>query len=884
MPQERESFEESGHTFRTLFENMPNGFAYCRMLYDETGNPDDFIFLQANRTFSGLTGLDNVTGKRITGVIPDIKQTAPDLIGTCGKVAQTGIPETFELDFKPLGKLLNISIYSPEKGFFAVVVEDITGRKKAEEALRESEEKMAMVMDNVPTLLAYMDADLRFVYMNKAYAEWFGRPEQDLIGKSLKDLLPADVFFRAIPYYQQVLGGREVGYESPTKDRDGRDRVLNVRLVPHFHGGEVTGFFAALDDITSRKNTEAAFHAMVRSMVGATGFSSLQNITRSISSWLGADCVMIGEIQPDKKTVRVLSMLLDGKDVTDFSYGLTGTPCENASEKGFCIYPDDVQDLFPHARDLTELNIRGYIGTALKNSEGDVMGILCVLTRKPIVPVPSLQEIMNIIAVKAAAEIERLRITAALKESEERFRMLLQHVPSVAVQGYRMDGTTQYWNDASARLYGYTAEEAVGRNLVDIIIPPEMRDEVRGAIRYMAESGQPIPASELSLMKKDGSRVAVFSSHAVIRKSGRDLELFCIDIDLTERKRAEEALVDEMTKRKILIDQSRDGIVTLDSEGKVYESNQRFADMLGYTPDEMKELHVWDWDAQIEREHLLEMIRTVDEAGDHFETRHRRKDGTVLDVEISTNAATFSGKKLIFCVVRDITGRKRMEEALWQANAKISMLNSITRHDVLNQLTILRAYLHLLKEDVKDPNSLAYIGKVEQAAKAIKWQIEFTRDYQHIGAQEPFWQVLSGIIGRVIPQLRTEGVEISADVGSVEIFADPLMEKVFYNLMENSLRHGERVTRMEFSLKKTQDELIIVYRDNGIGITAEEKKNLFIRGFGKHTGLGLFLSKEILSITGMKIAETGEPGKGVLFEITVPKGAWRTLKIGKRTD
>ena len=125
------------------------------------------------------------------------------------------------------------------------------------------------------------------------------------------------------------------------------------------------------------------------------------------------------------------------------------------------------------------------------------------------------------------------------EQSEGRFRNLLQSIPSVAVQSYEPDGTTRYWNQAAERLYGYTAEEAIGRNLLDLIIPPEMRNDVQHAVREMAETGQAIPASELSLMRKDGSRVSVYSSHAVVRIPGRAPELFCMDIDLTERKWAE---------------------------------------------------------------------------------------------------------------------------------------------------------------------------------------------------------------------------------------------------------------------------------------------------------------------------------------------------------
>lgn len=137
---------------------------------------------------------------------------------------------------------------------------------------------------------------------------------------------------------------------------------------------------------------------------------------------------------------------------------------------------------------------------------------------------------------------ERKQNEEMIRVSEERFRSLFQGVPGVAIQGYTPDGTIHYWNHASELLYGYSSQEAIGGNLVDLIIPPEMRQEVELAMQKMAETGQPIPPSELSLMRKDGSRVPIFSSHTVVQVSGRIQELFCIDIDLTERKQAEDSL------------------------------------------------------------------------------------------------------------------------------------------------------------------------------------------------------------------------------------------------------------------------------------------------------------------------------------------------------
>ena len=137
---------------------------------------------------------------------------------------------------------------------------------------------------------------------------------------------------------------------------------------------------------------------------------------------------------------------------------------------------------------------------------------------------------------------ERKEAENALKESEERFRLVMENIPGLAVQGYVSDGTVFFWNRASELLYGYSEHEALGANLLDLIIPEEMREEVTAAIIQMKESAAPIPAGELLLKRKDGSRVEVFSSHALVNPVGRQTELFCLDIDLTDRKRAEREL------------------------------------------------------------------------------------------------------------------------------------------------------------------------------------------------------------------------------------------------------------------------------------------------------------------------------------------------------
>ncbi|WP_459939564.1 PAS domain S-box protein [Desulfonatronum parangueonense] len=262
-------------------------------------------------------------------------------------------------------------------------------------------------------------------------------------------------------------------------------------------------------------------------------------------------------------------------------------------------------------------------------------------------------------------EITHLRIALdQLAESEVRFRYLLSNVPNVAVQGYRMDGTTFYWNQASEQIYGYSAEEVVDRNLLDLIILPEMREEVETAMRRMAITGEPIPASELWLMRKDGSPVPVYSSHAIVKKEGGPSDLFCIDIDLTERMLAEKAVRDQKTFLRAILDTTWDGFCIVDLGGNFVDVNEAFCRMSGYTREELLKLHITDLNVDETPSEIAARIeRIIDNGFDLFEIQHRRSDGTIYTIEASSTWLNRNGGQIV-CFLRDITERKQAEAAL----------------------------------------------------------------------------------------------------------------------------------------------------------------------------------------------------------------------------
>ncbi len=232
---------------------------------------------------------------------------------------------------------------------------------------------------------------------------------------------------------------------------------------------------------------------------------------------------------------------------------------------------------------------------------------------------------------------------------------------------------------------------------------------------------------------------------------------------------------------------------------------------------------------------------------------------------------------LLLNMARSQAELKNSEDALSRANKKLTILSSITRHDIKNQLNALSGYLELSGENPETPAVMReYLRKEISIVRTVESQIDFTRSCEDMGKTAPVWQNVRESVMRAAAVLPVRDVTVEVDRPDLSLYADPLFEKVFYNLIDNALRYGgDTLTRISVSSRETKEGLVITCEDDGAGIAGADRVHLFEQGFGKHTGLGLFLSREILSITGITIAETSKPGNGARFEITVPKGAYR---------
>ncbi|WP_211529653.1 hybrid sensor histidine kinase/response regulator [Methanocalculus chunghsingensis] len=205
------------------------------------------------------------------------------------------------------------------------------------------------------------------------------------------------------------------------------------------------------------------------------------------------------------------------------------------------------------------------------------------------------------------------------------------------------------------------------------------------------------------------------------------------------------------------------------------------------------------------------------------------------------------------------------------SNRKRTVISEITLHDILNKIMTIQGCLDLAADKKVDSELAGYLNEMQQAVTDIQKLIRFTREYEKLGAEERTWVPVSDIITTI----SDEQLPIRNHCSPLSIFADPMLEMVFANLMDNTLRHAEGATEVNLNCETNDEGLLIIWEDDGTGIPEDQKEKIFEKGSGKGDGFGLFLAREILSLSGITTNETGMPGKGARFEIMVPNGAWR---------
>mgnify|MGYP003826117235 CR=1 FL=1 len=283
---------------------------------------------------------------------------------------------------------------------------------------------------------------------------------------------------------------------------------------------------------------------------------------------------------------------------------------------------------------------------------------------------------------------------------------------------------------------------------------------------------------------------------------------------------------------------------------------------------------------------VVDKIKTITTEDQEISSEHRlvNKNGEIryhLSYARSSKSSDGPDLRLVGMSI-DVTPLRQAQNSLKTTMKKLSMLSSITRHDILNCTTVIKLSVNLLDNDYRDPQIQKGLLTINAAEEKITNLIRFTGEYEEMGLHDPMWIDIFDILSRHAVMRLIGGIILVKPEKGVQIFVDPMIEKVLYNLIENSIRHGGEVREVSFSYQYEDLDLQIIYTDNGSGIPFEEKEKIFEKGFGKNTGMGLFLCREILALTDIRLIEDGDPGKGARFVMTVRSGFFKgEMKTGK---
>ncbi|HII97691.1 MAG TPA: PAS domain S-box protein, partial [Methanoregula sp.] len=429
-------------------------------------------------------------------------------------------------------------------------------------------------------------------------------------------------------------------------------------------------------------------------------------------------------------------------------------------------------------------------------------------------------------------------------------------------------------------IHGYSSEELQKMKITDLDVPENL---IGAPSRFEAVLRGEWIRGEMNQVQKDGTIFPIDFRAGLLELEGHKY-VFTILRDISERRRVEDALRESEEKYRTILENMQDLFYRTDLDGKITMISPSGVRYAGY---DSADVLIGQNAAAIyvEPERRKDLLSLLEEKGTvtDYPLTLKMRDGSIRYATTNSHYYRDAEGRILGVegVIHDITGLKKTRDALTMANRKLNLLSGITRHDIKNQLMALKAYITLSEESPGDRESLdSYLGRMELIAGNIERQIEFTRLYEDMGVKAPIWQNIDALVRNAASSLPVKNVRVEAGCPGLEIVADSLLEKVFYNLIDNALRYGgTAMTCITVSSQKTGFGMVILVEDDGAGISGEDKKRLFERGFGKHTGLGLFLSREILSITGITITETGEPNKGARFEILVPEGAYRVSPV-----
>jgi len=866
---------------------MNDGLVLCEFVLDAEGVPVDYVIKDANPQFEEIAGLgpDEAIGKRGSQIFGSI---VPPFLETYRKVDETGSPAKFEGRIPETGRHFSISAYSMGRGEFAAIFSDITEEKRMTGDLCRAHHQLQEIIDFLPDATFVVDEERKVIAWNRAVEEMTGVSKDQIVGRGAYDYGEPFYGFKR-PVLIDAIFSEDSGIE---KDYDylrrQGDAIFAEVYVPHLYGGRgayiwaiasplfdddgrVVGAIESIRDVTDRKGAEVALR-------------ETRDYLESLLDRANAPVAVWG---PDMKIIRFNRAF---ERLTGYAAG------EVIGRDATILLPDEGREealakiaytLEGECWESVEIPVRckdGGVRIVLWNSAN-------IRSEKDGAVVATIIQGQDITERKRAEE----NLIIAHKQ-------LLDIIDFLPDPTFVIDAERKViaWNRAIEEMTGVRKDEIVGEGdyaygevfygvkrpvLIDIIFSWDKEQEA--LYHYVKKEGETLFAEAFVVPPRTGKGSYVWGTASpLFDKDGNIAGAIESIRDVTEIKETEMALQENEERLKLVIEGAKLGIWDRNVATGEVVRNRQLVEIFGCPEGELAG-HVRERERMIHPDDFEKVTAALEDhflgRSPHYEIdyRLRRRDGRWIWVHDRGEVMTRdeAGRPLrMVGITQEITEIRRYQDALKEANRKLNLLSSVTRHDILNQITALSGYAHLLREMVpQDQAAEKYIGRVMELADTINKQLVFTRDYQAMGVKDPEWQRVSDVLRRAKAAAPAEiaAGEIGFDVSTetLDVFADPMLEKVFSNLFENAARHGGSVSEIRVSFMERAKggeegdgdeggaEGVIVVEDDGAGVPAEVKTRIFDQAFGRHTGYGLFLSREILGITGDDDIRNGGGGE-----------------------
>jgi PAS domain S-box-containing protein len=781
---------------------------------------------------------------------------------------------------------------------------DITERKRAEEALRESEERYKGLIDSAFDGVLIL-RDSRIVSANRAYAEMFGFGVDEVIGRDVLD-------FTAPEYHDLVLDQitqAESTYESVGLRKDGSRIPVEISGQVCLYEGQ-RARVAAVRDITERKRVEEiqsrrAAHASFRADVSAALAVSSAPLRATLESCAEA---MVQHLRAAFARVWTLDREGDVLELQASAGQYTHIDGGHARVAlGSFKIGKIAQDRVPHISNSVETDpevsdhawamreqMVAFAGYPLM-VEDRLLGVMAMFSREALAE-DTLDALASVADVMSQG-IERKRAETELRESEERYRDLVENAQDI-IYSHDLRGHYTSSNRAGEEITGYTLAESLKLNLADTVAPEYVSKARDMLARKLA--GENVTAYELELVAKDGHRVPVEVNTRLVLQDGVPVGVTGVARDITDRKRAEA----ELRRLAAAVEETADSIVITDREGNIQYVNPAFERITGYAKDEVlgqnpRILKSGKTDPSVYKE-LWETITRGEVWTGHL--TNRRKDGTFFEERVTISSIYNETREIVnyVAVKQDTSDMTLLEEQLRQSQKMeaIGQLAGGVAHDFNNLLTAINGYSALALQRLEHGHPIR--SYLEEVKKAGDRAANLTRQLLAFGRKQilqPLALDLNAVVtdmNKMLRRLIGEDIVLTAklDPSLKKIKADPgQIEQVLVNLVVNARdampQGGELIIEtsgVELDLEYTKTHVgvspgqyaMLAVSDTGTGMNEKTQARIFDPFFttkekGKGTGLGLSTVYGIVKQSGGNIVVYSEPGHGTTFKVYLPQ-------------